>query len=53
MKKCAHECGCPCHEAGSEVVHIMACYDRCELCNRNIRRDLVEEHKKTCHQDQE
>lgn len=53
MKKCTHECGCPCHEAGSGVMHIMACCDRCELCDCNISNGLMKEHKNSCHKDQE
>lgn len=46
-----HICGCPCHEPGSLVLHIMPCCSvlRCEHCDKQISSSQIEHHISTCH----
>lgn len=47
MEKCEHECQCDCHEG--MCVHIMACCNPCDLCQKNIKMFHLDEHIKQCH----
>ena len=49
---CVHKCTCPCHEEGVIIMHIMACcVGPCKICGKYIKRDMMDEHLKECHND--
>jgi hypothetical protein len=48
-EKCAHECQCDCHNEGSRMVHMMACCQKCLICNKNIEKGHMEEHLSAAH----
>ncbi len=50
--KCPHECECSCHDKDVLAVHIRACCQLCQVCQRRIRSELLlmHEHLGDCHQ---
>ncbi len=52
-KSCEHECDCPCHESGKEgqpiMMHIMACCQKCTICDLMIVNGRMEDHLRDCH----
>ncbi|NTU99201.1 hypothetical protein HGA64_04330 [Candidatus Falkowbacteria bacterium] len=44
-----HLCDCSCHEKNSLMMHCVPCCHVCEICGKNIKPILIDEHMRICH----